>query len=194
MPRDYLPEETGREERSMEGTTKADAKLEPDFVEDWSRRYLEAWNSLDADGIAALCIEDVAWNDPGLPEPAHGRDGVREFVRVTGHAFADFHVEELGRPYVSEGEPRVLGRYRMTGKMLGAWEYTNLAPTGRRFDVLGVDEWTLSDGLLSQYETYYDSVDMARQLGILPPVGGAMDRAMAGLQHLRARFQRGRPS
>jgi hypothetical protein len=124
----------------VEGTTKAGAKLDPDFVEDWSKRYLEAWNSLDADGIAALCTEDVLWNDPGLPEPAHGRDGVRAFVRATGQAFADFHVEELGRPHISAEEPRVLGRYRMTGKMLGAWGYTNLAPTGRHFEVLGAAE------------------------------------------------------
>ena len=175
----------------MEGTTKAGATLEPGFVEDWSRRYLEAWNSLDADGIAALCTEDVVWNDPGLPQPARGRDGVRQFVQVTGRAFAGFHVEELGRPYISAEEPLVLARYQMTGAMLGSWEYTNLAPTGRPFDVIGVDEWTFRDGLMSQYETYYDSVDMARQLGILPPVGSAMDRAMARLQHLRARFQRG---
>jgi steroid delta-isomerase-like uncharacterized protein len=173
----------------MEGT-RADARLEPDFLEDWSRRYLEAWNSLDADGVAALCTEDVVWHDPGLPEPTHGREKVREFVRVTGQAFAGFHIEELGSPYISAEEPRVLSRYRMTGTMLGAWEYTNLAPTGRPFDLMGVDEWTFTDGLMSQYETYYDSLGMARQLGILPPVGSGMDRAMAGLQHLRARLQR----
>jgi steroid delta-isomerase-like uncharacterized protein len=174
----------------MEGTTKADTKLEPDFVEDWGRRYLDAWNSHDADAIAALCTEDVVWKDPGLHEPAHGRDGVRRFVQVTARAFAGFHMEELGRPFISGEEPRVLVRYRMTGRMLGAWEYTNLAPTGREFDLLGVDEWTFSGELMSHYQTYYDSVDMARQLGILPPVGTTMDRAMAQLQHLRARFQR----
>lgn len=174
----------------MEGTTKAGAQLDPAFVEEWSGRYLEAWNSLDADGVAAMCTEDVVWNDAGLPEPAHGRDGVRAFVRATAHAFADFHVEELERPYISAEEPRVLGRYRMTGTMLGDWPYANLAATGRRIDVLGVDEWTFSGGLMSHYETYYDSLDMARQLGILAPVGSAADRAMARLQHLQARFQR----
>jgi steroid delta-isomerase-like uncharacterized protein len=174
----------------MEGTTKAETRLDPGFVEDWSKRYLEAWNSVDADGIAGLCTEDVVWNDPGLPEPAHGRDGVRAFVRATGQAFAGFHIEELGRPYISADEPRVLARYRMTGTMLGPWEYTSLAPTGREFDVVGVDEWTFGDGLMSHYETYYDSVDMARQLGILPPLESPMYRAMAGLQQLRARFQR----
>jgi steroid delta-isomerase-like uncharacterized protein len=159
-------------------------------VEEWGNRYLEAWNSLDADGVAAMCTDDVIWDDPGLPESAHGRDGVRAFVRATAHTFPDFHVEELGRPYISPEEPRVLSRYRMTGTMLGPWEYTNLAATGRRIDVLGVDEWTFRGELMSRYQTYYDSLDMARQLGILPAAGSAADRAMAELQHLQARFQR----
>jgi steroid delta-isomerase-like uncharacterized protein len=170
--------------------TDTGTELDPAFVEDWSKRYLEAWNSLDADGVAAMCAEEVVWNDPGLPEPANGREGVRAFVLATAHAFPDFHVEELGRPYISPGEPRVLSRYRMTGTMLGPWEYANLAATGHRIDVLGVDEWTFSGELMSHYRTYYDSLDMARQLGVLPPVGSAADRAMAGLQHLQARFQR----
>ena len=174
----------------MEVTTKAGAGLERAFVEDWGKRYLDAWNSLDADGVAAMCAEDVVWNDPGLPGPAHGREGVRAFVRATAHAFPDFQVEELGSPYISADEPRVLSRYRMTGTMLGPWEYTNLAATGHRIELLGVDEWTFDGERMSHYETYYDSLDMARQLGILPPVGSAVDRAMAGVQHLQARLQR----
>lgn len=174
----------------MEGTTKTGTTLDPSFVEEWGKRYLEVWNTLDANGVAMMCAEDVVWNDPGLPEPARGREGVRAFVRATENAFADFHVEELGQPYISAEEPRVLSRYRMTGTMLGSWEYANLAATGRRIDVLGVDEWTFTGGLMSHYQTYYDSLDMARQLGVLPPAGSAPDRAMAGLQHLQARFQR----
>ena len=176
----------------MEGTAAAGEQLDRAFVEGWGERYLEAWDALDADGVAALCTEDVVWNDPGLPERAHGRDGVRAFVRATAAAFPDFHVEELGRPYVSAEEPRALSRYRLTGTMLGAWEYTDLAPTGRRVDLLGVDEWTFSEGLMCRYDTYYDSLEMARQLGIVPRVGSTADRAMAGLQHVQARFQRRR--
>lgn len=174
----------------MESTTQPGVTLDSAFVEDWGRRYVEAWNALDADAVAELCTEDLVWNDPGLPEPLHGREGVRAFVRATAHAFPDFHVEELEQAYISTDEPRVLGRYRMTGTMLGSWEYANLAATGRRIEVLGVDEWTFTGELMSHYATYYDSLDMSRQLGILPPVGSAADRAMAPIQHLQARFQR----
>jgi hypothetical protein len=43
---------------------------------------------------------------------------------------------------------------------------------------------------MCRYRTYYDSLDMARQIGILPPAGSTAERAMARLQHLQARFQR----
>jgi len=174
----------------MEGKTKAGAQLDPAFAAEWGKRYLEAWNSLDADGVATMCTEDVVWNDPALPEPATGRDGVSGFVRATARAFPDFHVDELGPLEVSVPESRALSRYRMTGTMLGPWEYANLAATGRGIHVLGVDEWTFRGELMSHYRTYYDSLDMARQLGILPTVGSAGDRAMTRLQHVQARFQR----
>ncbi|MGH2951238.1 MAG: ester cyclase [Solirubrobacterales bacterium] len=174
----------------MEGTTKTGSQLDPAFVEEWSRRYLDVWNSLEADGVAAMCTEDIVWHDPGLPEPAHGREGVRGFVRATASAFPDFHVEELEQPYISAQQPRALAPYRMTGTMLGPWDYANLAATGHRIEVLGVDEWTFRGELMSHYRTYYDSLDMARQLGVLPPPGSPADRAMGTLQHLQARFQR----
>jgi steroid delta-isomerase-like uncharacterized protein len=178
-----------RRRRGTEGT-EAGAGLDPAFVAEWGKQYLQAWNSLDADGVAALCTEDVVWNDPGLVQPARGREGVRAFVRATAQAFPDFHVEEAGRPFISAEEPRVLSRYRMTGTMRGAWVHTDLAATGRRIDVPGVDEWTFSGELMSQYETYYDSLDMARQLGILPAAGSAATRILTRLQHLQARLGR----
>ena len=175
----------------MEATAKSEGRLDRGFVEDWAQRYLEAWNAHDADGVASLCTEDIVWNDPGLPSPARGREGVRDFVRATKRAFPDFHVEELAPIAISEGG-LAFSQYRMTGTMRGRWTPFDLAPTGARISVLGVDEWTFRGEQMSHYRTYYDSLDMARQLGVLPPVGSGMDRAMAQVQHLQALFQRRR--
>jgi steroid delta-isomerase-like uncharacterized protein len=177
----------------MQAPANADPQaLDLGFVEDWSRRYLEVWNAHDADAVAAFCTEDIVWTDPGLPEPVTGRSGVRAFVEATAQAFPDFHVEELEPPFLSAAGPRVLSPYRMTGTMLGDWEAAGLAATGARIAVLGVDDWTFRDGQLCRYSTYYDSLGMARQLGILPPADSAGDRLMARVQHLQARLQRRR--
>jgi steroid delta-isomerase-like uncharacterized protein len=177
----------------MQAPAKADPQtLDLGFVEDWGRRYLEVWNAHDADAVAAFCTEDIVWSDPGLPEPVTGRSGVRAFVQATAQAFPDFHVEELEPPFLSPAAPRVLSPYRMTGTMLGDWEPSGLAATGAHIDVVGVDDWTFRDGLLSRYSTHYDSLGMARQLGILPSVGSVGERLMARAQHLQARVQRRR--
>ncbi|MDQ6916088.1 MAG: ester cyclase [Actinomycetota bacterium] len=165
-------------------------RLEPGFVEDWSRRYLEAWNAHDGEAVARLCTDDVMWTDPSLPAPQRGRGAVRAFVEATVAAFPDFHVEELEPPLVSHAGPLALSRYLMSGTMLGGFPASSLAATGRRIRVEGVDQWTFRGELMCRYASHYDSLGMARQVGVLPPVGSGADRAMARLQHVQAWFQR----
>jgi steroid delta-isomerase-like uncharacterized protein len=177
------------EATSAAATTPAGG-LEPAFAEQWLERFLEAWNKPDGDVLAAISTDDVLWSDPVLPEPERGRDGMRRFVAETAQAFPDFHVAQRAPLVVSTFEPVVLFRWRMTGTMHGPWSYSNLAPSGRRFEIIGVDEWTFRDGLMSHCRSNYDRLDMARQLGIVPPLGSTGDRIMTRIQHIKARRQR----
>ena len=122
----------------------------------------------------------------------HGRDAVREFVEATFRAFPDFHVEERAPILISDSEPLVLAPYRMSGTFTGAWEPMGMAPTGARFSIEGVDEWRFRGELMCDYATHYDSMDMARQFGVLPDYGSATQRLLSRLQPLQARFQRRR--
>ena len=167
-----------------------DSSLDPSFVADWAGRYVDAWNRGDGAALAALCTEDVTWTDPGLPAPVQGRGAVRGFVEATKRAFPDFRVAELEAPYVSAQEPRALSRYRLTATMRGVWEASNFAPTGRSLALQGVDEWTFRGELMCAYRSFYDSLDLARQLGVLPPAGSRTERSIARLQHIQAWFQR----
>jgi hypothetical protein len=80
----------------------------------------------------------------------------------------------------------------MTGTMLGRLDGPGFAPTGARIDVQGVDDWTFRDDLMCRCTSYYDSLGLARQLGILPPAGSGAERALARLQGIQARWQRRR--
>lgn len=164
------------------------AVVSADFVREFARDWLEAWNSGEPGQVAGLCCADVRWNDPALPEPEVGRDAVEDFVSHTFRAFPDFHFEQTAAPLVSEEAPRALAPYRLRGTMLGAYE--PFAATGARVALEGVDDWTFRDEKLSRYDTYYDSIGMARQLGIMPAVGSQAERAMAALQHVQTRIRR----
>jgi steroid delta-isomerase-like uncharacterized protein len=173
------------------------SQLDPGFVDDFVRRFYEAWNALDADAVAALCTEDVLWDEPILPEVARGPDEVRAFVEATRVATPDFHIERLSEPYISATEPKVLLPYRMTSTQLGTWSYTRLLPTGMRIDAPAVDEWTFRGNLLSHYCTYYDTLDTCRQVGIIPPWGwfdegrkrgSATDRGLTRVTNFKTRL------
>src|SRR5918997_579085 len=103
------------------GTTEQQTTLDRDFVEDFARRYEEAWASRDPDRLPELCAEDVVWHDPALREPLRGRDGVRRFVRESFVMAPDFHVESTDAPYIASTGPRVLQPYKMSGTMTGPW-------------------------------------------------------------------------
>jgi steroid delta-isomerase-like uncharacterized protein len=174
------------------GTTEQQRTLDREFVEDFAQRYADAWESRDPDRLAGLCTEDVVWSDPALREPLHGRDGVRRFVTESFRMAPDFTVVKTGPPHINPEEPKVLLPYRMSGTMTGPWEFLDMAPTGRRFEIDGIDSWELRDGLISRYETFWDSANMSRQMGVLPEPGSGADRAFTRLQHVQARFQRRR--
>ncbi|HEX8741927.1 MAG TPA: nuclear transport factor 2 family protein [Thermoleophilaceae bacterium] len=172
------------------GTTERQTTLDREYVEDFARRYAEAWTAHDAGGIAAGCTEDVVWTDPSLNETLHGRDGVRRFATETFRMVPDFVVSPTDDPYVSPTAARVLLPYVMRGTMSGPWVFLDMAPTGRSFEIEGVDRWEMRDGLIAHYSTYFDSLSLSRQLGVLPPEGSRADRAITRLQHVQARFQR----
>src|SRR5205823_4047251 len=132
------------------------------FLDDWAGRYLIAWNTHDVGSIVAMCTEDVIWNDPALPETYHGRDGLRRFIGATLRCFPDVQIDELEPPYPSASAPKALVPYRFRGTMLGPWEPTNIAPTGRPVSFEGIDQWEFRDGLMSRYDTKYDLMGVAR--------------------------------
>ena len=171
-------------------TTEQKTTLDREFAEDFARRYDDAWASRDPDRVAECCTEDVVWNDPAVPEALDGRDGVRRFVAATVRMCPDFEVESLGGPCISPTAPRILQPYRMRGTVTGPWEFLDMAPTGRSFEIEGIDSWEMRDGLIARYSTFYDSLEMSRQVGVLPDHGSGAERVLGRLQHVQARFQR----
>lgn len=143
--------------------TFGDVALDQAFAEEWGRRFGDAWNAHEPETIAAMCTEDVVWNDAALPGPVQGREAVRDFAAATFKAFPDFQVVETDAVYISPIAPLALCPYRMSGTMLGGWEESGSPGTGAGFSVTGIDQWTLRGDLICHYVTYYDKDEMVRQ-------------------------------
>jgi hypothetical protein len=67
-----------------------------------------------------------------------------------------------------------------------------LAPTNGRIDMLGMDRSEVRDGRLARHQIFWDTGELGRQIGVLPPRGSAMERLSRRLQHLAARRMRRR--
>lgn len=152
----------------MPSTSGQDARpLDVGFITDWARGWLGGWNAHDVDGLVSMCSEDVIWDDPALPETVYGHEGVRGFLEAIFRTFPEVEIEAHEGIFLTLG-PRALSPYRLRATMAADWMPRGIKATGARLDYRGIDEWEFRDGLLSRYNTHYDSLEAARQLGVLP--------------------------
>jgi steroid delta-isomerase-like uncharacterized protein len=163
--------------------------LDPQFLNEFAARWLEAWNRLDGDALAALCTEDIEFLDPAIGT-VHGRAAVADWIKTCVRAFPDCHVEELEPAYLSRNRPKALYVWRMVGTHTGPLDPPGFAATGRSFVVDGVDHRWFRDGLVERYRADYDLNGALRQLGLVPEAGSRGERALVLMQRLVARLRR----
>jgi ketosteroid isomerase-like protein len=128
----------------------------------------DAWNRQDLEAFAAAHAENVVVYAPGQP-PQHGIGEHTEFALRSFKAFPDQKVEN--RPYkvfFASGD-WVLSIARYTGTMTGPLVYpdgTEIAPTGKSFDVdfATVGHW--EDGQMIEEYLFYDIATFMQQVGL----------------------------
>jgi steroid delta-isomerase-like uncharacterized protein len=175
-------------------TTEHAQGLDPAFLEGFAHRWLEAWNSHDGDKVAALCTEDIVYDDPALEQTARSRAEVAAFVRQASAAFPDYEFDEPAPGVASQTEPVAIVPWRMRGTFAGRLDPPGFAPTGGRIEIEGLDHWTFRDGLICRYRAYYDLMVMARQIGAAPEPGTPAEKVGVALQRIKARGMRRRAS
>jgi steroid delta-isomerase-like uncharacterized protein len=138
-------------------TTIADAAIaDPAAVEEIERLWEKAWNDHDADAVAALCAEDLVYDEPALGDTVYGRDAIRSFVNAMAAAYPDYTFDLQGT-YADVARRAVLVAWRFTGTH---------AKSGKRIEFHGDDRLEFGeDGLISAYRCLYDNALVLRQLG-----------------------------
>jgi len=150
-------------------------------------------NAHDAQGVAALCHEDVVWEDPAAQEPLRGREAVYHFHHdIMFRAIPDVRIELVDGPYLSLDGASIAVRLRMSGTMTGPLSPPGFAPTGGPI-VFETAEFSHFDGgLLSRHSVVLNMLDLARQIGAVPKAGSFAERVGVWLQHIAARQARRR--
>ena len=159
-------------------------------------RWYEAWNAHDVDAISALLADDVRYEDPAAPaDVLQGRGPIEAYVRSAFNGIPDLHLEKL-EEWVSEGGQVIASYFRFTGTFTGVADTPGLpplAPTNGRLDLLGMDRSEIRDGTrLARHQIFWDTTELGRQIGLVPPRNSGMERLSRRLQHLTARRMRRR--
>lgn len=165
------------------------ASVSVESIREFVPRWLDAWNSHDADRVLELLTEDVEIRDDSWPKTMHGHRDVREFLEALWRAVPDMTFELLAGPYVIPDEPRASFHWRGSGTFTGRMDPPGFAPTGKRWEVDGVDFQEYRDGRIAKLRVIFDLMTVSRQLGVMPATGSRAERAMAAAQRGVVRTQ-----
>ena len=178
-------------ETSVERSDSAAAEEAPsnEWIREFVRGWLDAWNSHEPDRVLGFLAEDVEMRDDSWPKPIRGHGQAREFLKALWRATPDMTFELLAGPYVIPGEPRASFHWRGRGTFTGLMDPPGFAPTGRAWEVDGVDFQDYRDGRISKLRVVFDLMTVSRQLGVMPAAGSRGERAMAAAQRGVVRVQ-----
>jgi predicted ester cyclase len=167
--------------------------IDETFARHFLQRLHAAANAHDAQALAALCSDDVVWEDPAAPQTLHGRDAVQRFHRdIMFIALPDAHIELIAGPYLALDGTGVAARLRISGTMSGPLAPPGFAPTGGRLTFETAEFSQFEGGLLARHTVILNMLDLARQIGAVPKPGTFADRAGVWMQHVAAFWARAR--
>lgn len=128
---------------------------DPPAVKDFCHRWATAWNDHDGDAVAALCAEDLVYDEPALGQTVHGREPIKNFVTEMARTFPD-------NTFALEGLFADVSRRAV----LVAWKFTGtVANTGTVVEFHGDDRLEFGeDGLITTYRCLYDNELVKRQI------------------------------
>jgi steroid delta-isomerase-like uncharacterized protein len=138
-----------------------------------ARNIFDALAKRDLDAA----LEDVAYeavDDFVAIGEFRGKQAIRGFFEELLTAFPDFDVT-VDR-IVADDDTAVV-QWRAAGTFSGG-PFQRIEPTGRHVGVRGVDVMEFKDGRVHHNTIYYDGASFARQVGLLPPAGSAVDKAI----------------
>ena len=154
-------------------------------AEEVARDYFTALGARDGEAANDLRAPDMVGNV--LPMGVfRGREEIAAFFREVFAAFPDFELVVEG---IVADERTAVVRWRSSGTFSGG-RFQGLEPTGRRVDSRGIDWVEVEDGRIVSILAYFDGMEFARGVGVLPPRDSGAERAMFaafnGVTKLRA--------
>ncbi|WP_033293702.1 nuclear transport factor 2 family protein [Amycolatopsis jejuensis] len=147
-----LPQDTAQASQSTVSTRY------PHVVTAWAN----AWNTGDAARMAELFTADGTYRDNAFQVSMSGRDGVANWVTITGKSIGSPQVDLID---AFRSGDRIAVRWTFSGTDVGAFDRTRPA-SGKRFHVPVTTIIDLRGSRIRQVTDYYNLADVFRQIGL----------------------------
>jgi predicted ester cyclase len=149
-----------------------------------ARAYFERVAARDPDGMMEFWVPGKGANIHGLvdlvaPDSYHAWF-TNLFAAIPD---LDFQVDE-----VVADETRAAVRWRARGTFSGTAKLEGFEPNGVDIEMVGLDLLTIEGGKLVDNQAYTNGMQLARQIGALPPQGSRAEKAMAGAFNLKTKI------
>ena len=125
------------------------------------RFYVETLNARRIDTVDDLAVAEYVEHDP-LPGQRDNREGLKDRARALTEALSPtFTIEDI----IAEGD-RVVVRWTNRGTHVAP--FLGIPPTGRPFEIAGIDIYRIENDRLAEHWHVVDQLTMLQQLGLLP--------------------------
>ena len=136
--------------------------------------WMRALNARDLTTGLALWAPGARQNVRGQVDTT-APGGVRDQMEELFAAVPDARFEVVAT--TTEGDRCAL-QWRLAGGFDGRGSLAGVAPTGGRIELEGVDVFTVRDGLIRANDAFSDTMEFARQVGMMPARASLAERAM----------------
>ncbi len=150
-----------------------------------AKRYFGALAAHDLDAACACWVSGSVDRLVGQVELI-APDGVREYFGALFEAFPDFELEILD---LTTYRNRSAVRWRARATFAGPGSFQGFEPNGARLELEGCDVVTVDGDLIVHNDAYIDGSSIARQLGVLPPLGSPAEARLTRLANVRTRIR-----
>ncbi|HTZ65049.1 MAG TPA: nuclear transport factor 2 family protein [Solirubrobacteraceae bacterium] len=151
------------------------------------RRYFQAVDAHKVDEAAAMWAPDGREDVRGQGVFI-GPEGVREFIGGLIEAVPDMRMEIVETTTQDE---RCVAHWRLTGTFAGPGTLSGVAPTGDRLELEGLDMLSVRDGLIQSNDAFTDTLELTRQIGMMPAQGSPAEQRMMGAFNVKTRVLAG---
>jgi glyoxylase-like metal-dependent hydrolase (beta-lactamase superfamily II)/predicted ester cyclase len=151
------------------------------------RTYFQALGERDLDTALSLWATGGREHVRGMADVT-APQGVRELLAELLDALPDLHVDVLS---TTSEDDRCVVHWRFSGTFAGPGRLGGLTPTGDPVVLEGLDLLTVRDGLIQSNDAFTDTMNLPRQIGMMPAVGSPAEHRLMGAFNAKTRLTSG---